>query len=254
MTEVVLADISGITEGVVGAAVGIIGLFFAWRADSELKKSRQEQAKTLAELKETRSELASASTAITNMQSSFNGLVVRLAEFLEGKWTTLSPPALTTESGGAEETNFAQRGLGQTLKLLGHRRSTREPDGSAATIVGALDVTNDGRQSLLMQSHDHAQGKTVLSILGIRQNQPSELAAVLSNNSGANFIVRDIDGDQRVEIITVEASAETEGMLAPKAWRWNGAGFELITNLDQAAIEAARDELSAPEPRWADSV
>jgi hypothetical protein len=246
MTVIVLADISGITGlvvGVVGAVLGVIGAFFARRADSELKAARQD-------LRDTRAELKSANTGIVEMQASMDRFVEHVAALMSERGGATVAPDL--ETGVDAPADGPPPRFGQALKFLGKSRRAPSEPGTSTVAVGAVDVTNDGRQSLLVQSRDDAKHTASLSILGIRRHQPSELAAILSNNSGANFVARDIDADNHVEIVTAETSPDAGATLEAKAWRWNGARFEVVGPPTEAAFNALRAELFAQQPAWAD--
>lgn len=151
-----------------------------------------------------------------------------------------------------------------------HERATGEritdPDRDLPVAVGYADVNNDGRPELLVQ-HPIGAHSSMLKVYGWRGDFPAgdfgEFGE-LQSSCPSSFHVEDIDGDGRLEVLTVdldwndmpEGRGYANGPRYRMVYRWIDDRFERVS---QAPVWGPVQDADAPEeierlyaaPRWA---
>ncbi len=215
----------GTVIAVIGIIIGIVGLFFARRADKRLGN------------------LWAAYGEFVNLtvQKVATTSVVEPSR-LDTSAATVGVPSTTSSSPRVSR----DKAPPQTQSVV--ERSTYAD--TSNRFVGAYDVTNDSQSNFLVQTSDSSRHQARLSILGIREHEPVALSAALSNNTGLNFVVEDFDKDGRVEICTVD---RVDGAFKLSAYRWNGDEFRAVPLKTTSALGDDDINRFMGSPPWAAS-
>lgn len=121
--------------------------------------------------------------------------------------------------------NQIVNGIITVLEEIRHPVEGRESQDNSPHVSAYLDVDNDGKKELLVESGTGPHGAK-LDIFRLAEGQVI-LIGSLANETGAGFSCRDFDEDGRIEIRTqdTDATATEPHATAEIDYRWNGISF-----------------------------